>query len=204
VLEHLLAVLGVQHLGVPLHPGQPASGVLEGGHRRGRGAGEHVEALGSLAHGVPVGHPHPVLLGDLGQQRARTGDLHRGAAVLRETGAGDLTAEDLRHRLEAVAHAEHGHAGVEEVRVHVRGTRGVDRGRPPGEDDGGRLAGQHLRDRHRVRNDLGVDPGLADAPGDQLGVLGSEVDDENEVVVGQDGALSATRGAGCRVCQRFF
>ena len=29
VLEHLLAVLGVQHLGVPLHAGEPAVDVLE-------------------------------------------------------------------------------------------------------------------------------------------------------------------------------
>ena len=34
VLEHLLAVLGVQHLGVPLHAGQPAVGVLERRDRR--------------------------------------------------------------------------------------------------------------------------------------------------------------------------
>ena len=33
VLEHLLAVLGVQHLGVPLHAGEPAVEVLEGGDR---------------------------------------------------------------------------------------------------------------------------------------------------------------------------
>ena len=33
VLEHLLAVLGVQHLGVPLHAGQAAVDVLEGRDR---------------------------------------------------------------------------------------------------------------------------------------------------------------------------
>ena len=36
VLEHRLAVLGVQHLGVELHAGEPAPDVLE---RRDRGAG---------------------------------------------------------------------------------------------------------------------------------------------------------------------
>ena len=36
VLEHLLPVLGVQHLGVPLHAGQPAVDVLERGDRRAR------------------------------------------------------------------------------------------------------------------------------------------------------------------------
>ena len=45
------------------------------------------------------------------------------------------------------------------------------------------LARQHLGDRHRVRHDLGVDPRLAHPAGDQLGVLGPEVDDEDQVVV---------------------
>ena len=45
VLEHPLAVLGVQHLGMPLHPGEAAVGVLEGRHRRRRGRGQDVEAL---------------------------------------------------------------------------------------------------------------------------------------------------------------
>ena len=46
------------------------------------------------------------------------------------------------------------------------------------------LPREHLRDRHRVRHDLGVDPGLAHPAGDQLGVLRAEVDDEDQVVFG--------------------
>ena len=45
------------------------------------------------------------------------------------------------------------------------------------------LPRQHVGDRHRVRHDLGVDPRLADAPRDELGVLGAEVDDEDQVVL---------------------
>ena len=45
------------------------------------------------------------------------------------------------------------------------------------------LAGQHLRHRHGVRDDLGVDARLADTSGDELGVLGAEVDDEDQVVL---------------------
>ena len=44
VLEHLLAVLGVQHLGVPLDAGQAAVDVLERRDRRGRGRGQQREA----------------------------------------------------------------------------------------------------------------------------------------------------------------
>ena len=114
------------------------------------------------------------------------GDADRCPAVLGDAGARDLTAERLGHRLEAVAHAEDGDVRVEQGGVDAGGARGVDRRRPAGEDDRGGLPGQHLRDRHGVRDDLGVDLGLAHPTGDQLGVLGSEIDDENEVVVGQD------------------
>ena len=44
--------------------------------------------------------------------------------------------------------------------------------------------GEHLLDRHGVRHDLGVDPRLAHPAGDELGVLGAEVDDEDQVVFG--------------------
>ena len=42
--QHLLAGLGVQHLGVPLDPGEPGVDVLEGGDRGARGAGQRGEA----------------------------------------------------------------------------------------------------------------------------------------------------------------
>ena len=63
--------------------------------------------------------------------------------------------------------------------VDLRGARLVDAGRAAGQDDRGRVLGQHLGDRHRVRHDLGVDLRLAHPAGDQLGVLGSEVHHED-------------------------
>ena len=83
VLEHLLAVLGVEHLGVPLHAGQPAADVLEGGDRGVVGGGQDREALGRLRHRVAVGHPHLVLGGDALEEGARLGDGDGRAAVLR-------------------------------------------------------------------------------------------------------------------------
>ena len=159
VLQDLLAVLGVQHLGVELHAGQPA-------RRRPRTPrparrpvdGGHGEAARRAGHRVAVRHPHR-LLRRQARAAARPGSatVQRGAAELRAAGVRDLAAERLRHRLEAVADAEHRHAGVEQRRVGARRARRVDRGRPAGQDDRLRLPGQHLGDRHRVRHDLGVD-----------------------------------------------
>ena len=62
------------------------------------------------------------------------------------------------------------------------GALGVHRRRAAGEDHRDRVLGEHLGHRHRVRHDLAVDLRLADAAGDELGVLRAEVDDEDGAV----------------------
>src|SRR5690606_31239219 len=52
-----------------------------------------------------------------------------------------------------------------------------------GEDDAPGLELADRLQRHIERVDLAVDTNLADAPGDQLGVLGAEVEDKNLVGV---------------------
>ncbi len=185
VLEHLLAVLGVHDLGVPLDPGQAAVDVLEGGDRRHRRGGQYVEAGWRCGHGVAVGHPHGVLGRDLRQQRAGGADDHRRAAVLRARRSGrTVRPERLGHQLEAVAHAEDRDPRGEDRVVDAWCALGVDRRRAAGQDDRLRLPRQHLGHRHRVRHDLGVDPGLAHPAGDQLGVLRPEVDHQDQIVLG--------------------
>ena len=92
-------------------------------------------------------------------------------------------AERSRHGLKAVTHAEGGNAGGEQGRIDLRGTGGIDRLRAARQHDGLGFARQNLVDRGGVRHDLGVDARLADAPRDQLGVLGAEVDDEYQLVL---------------------
>ncbi|GGQ30916.1 hypothetical protein GCM10010215_63780 [Streptomyces virginiae] len=193
VLQDLLAVRGVHHLGVVLHAVQLLLVVLEGRHgydvrRRGDG-----EALGGGGAGVAVRHPHGLVRrGALEEGGAGLGDGQRGAAVLAGAGVVDRAAEGDGHQLEAVAHAEDGDPGLEDGAVQLRGALLVDGGRAAGEDDRLGVLGQHLVDGHRARHDLAVDPCLADAAGDELGVLGAEVDDENRVrgaVVGGGGCF---------------
>ena len=120
VLEHLLAVLGVQHLGVPLHAGQAAVDVLERRDRGLVGRGEHVEAGRRRGDRVAVRHPDRVPGRDVGEQGARRGDLDGGAAVLAGAGVRDLAAEAAGHQLEAVAHAEHRRTGREDASGRCR------------------------------------------------------------------------------------
>ncbi len=64
-------------------------------------------------------------------------------------------------------------------RIERRRAVDVDALRAARQDDRRRLALGDLGGGDPVRDDLGVDLQLADPAGDQLGVLGAEVDDED-------------------------
>lgn len=188
VLQHLLPVRGVHHLGVVLDAVELLLVVLEGGDRDDVGGAGDGEALGGGRAGVAVRHPHGLLGGGaLEEGGGGLGDVQLRTAVLTGAGVVDRAAEGLRHQLEAVAHAEDRDAGLEQGAVEGRRARFVHRRGAAGEDDGRRVLGEHLVDRHGTRDDLAVDPRLADTAGDELGVLRAEVDDQDGVGGGGSG-----------------
>ena len=186
--QDLLAVGGVADLGVELHAEQAPVGVLDHRARGGVGGGRDRRPGPRGGDGVAVAHPHGLGLGGAGHHRGRVVHAQLGLAVLGDVGVGDLAAQRAGHQLLAVADAEDGDAELEDGRVHGRGALGVDRGRAAGEDDPGRLAGADLVGADGAGHDLAVDVGLADAAGDQLGVLRPEVHDEDGGEVGGHGA----------------
>ena len=166
--------------------------------RRGR---DHLEARRQPGHPVAVAHPDRIflaLLPDAVEQLGVLGDLDLGAAELAVVAALDLAAELLRHRLLAVADAEHRHAGVIDGLGRKRRVLVEHRGRAAGQDHAARLHRRERGGRVLERHDLGIDPLLAHAPRDQLGHLGAEIDDENLVVgrLGHSPARSSPAGRG--------
>ena len=83
--------------------------------------GEHFEAGGRGLDGDAVAHPRVLLGRGAGEQPVRLVDGRVGLAVFAERGLVDVGAERVRHGLEAVADAEHGHAGVEQLGIDARG-----------------------------------------------------------------------------------
>jgi hypothetical protein len=79
--------------------------------------------------------------------------------------------------LHAVADAEDGEAGFENVLRDVGRVRFVDGARTAGEDEAFGADGHDLIARRVPREELAVDMRLADAASDELGVLGAEVED---------------------------
>ena len=95
----------------------------------------------------------------------------------------DPAAELLAKRLLAVADGEDRNAAVEDRLGRARAAGLRNRGRPAGENDRLRLQPIERLARLGERVDLAIDPGLAHAPRDELGDLGAEIDDEDEVVM---------------------
>ena len=150
VLEHARAILGVAHFRVELRGEEATARALHNGHGAGvRTAGDH-EALGRAAHGVAVAHPHRLAtLGRAVEKDRRAKARERCRAILALVGVCDLATKLDGHDLLAIAEAQDGDAQLEDTRVHVGRTLGVDRGRAAGENDGrgchcGKLVGRDV------------------------------------------------------------
>ena len=132
---------------------------------------------------VAVAHPHGGLLGERLEEVGPVEDVQVGAPELAVVGAVDLAAEREAGGLHAVADAEDGGAAGEHAGVESRGAVGVDGGGAAGEDDAPRLEAPDLGEGVGRRDEQAVDAGVAHASGDELGRLGAEVHDEDDLVV---------------------
>src|SRR5581483_11480625 len=96
----------------------------------------------------------------------------------------DLAAQSLAGEMQAIADAEDGNPQFKDGRVALRSTRIVHAGRAARKNE---AAWRHLRDargREIVPDDLAKNVLLADAPSDELSVLGAEVKNEDALGFG--------------------
>ena len=198
VAQQRRSVRGVHHLGMELHRVEVARLVGDRGEGCVVRAADDLEARRQPRHPVAMAHPDRIALAfspHALEQRALGDDLDLGAAELAVMAALDLAAELRRHRLLAIADAEHRHAGAEDVLRRPRRDRLGHRGRPAGEDHALRL---HLAEGllgRLERHDLGIDPLLPHPPRDELRHLRAEIDDEDLVVVGGVSGLGHGRSS---------
>jgi hypothetical protein len=182
------AVRRVHDLEMELGGVEPACLVGDHGDRRIRRGADHAEALRQPGDAVAVAHPDRIALALAPhpfEQRRILGHRHLGAAELAVMAALDGAAKLLRHRLLAVADAEHRHARLVDAGGRQRRVLVEHRGRPAREDDALRPQRPKRLVGLLVRHDLAIDLLLAHPPRDQLGYLRAEIDDEDLVVAGQ-------------------
>src|SRR4051794_28431273 len=183
--QDLHAVRRVDDFRMELDAPDLAVRIFERGHRRVGGGGRRHEALRHLDDGVEVAHPDVLLMGQRGQQLTLVvGHRQPCPAILAAHTSADLTAELLSDQLGAVADPEDRDAELVDRRVERWRTLHVHALRTAGQDDRRRLAQRQVGSGDAMRDDLAVHVELADSTGDELGVLGAEVDDEHRVAVG--------------------
>ncbi len=112
-----------------------------------------------------------------------TAGAHLGVAVLVVIGVLYLAAQLRRHGLHAVTDTEYRYSQLE---YHLGGTRCLGGGgafRTAGENHPIGIEGADIGLFHVVGVQLAVDSGLAHAAGDKLGVLGTEIEDQDTLGV---------------------
>ncbi len=88
-----------------------------------------------------------------------------------------LPPEGMHQQLHPVADPEHRQAGLEHIAGQRRRALGIDRGRSARKDEALGIQCQHFFSRRVPREEFAVDVRLAHPPGDQLGVLGTKIED---------------------------
>ena len=112
------------------------------------------------------------------EARLSAQDLQGRAAVFAPAGMRNLATKCGRHCLESVANTEDRNTLLEQCRIDLRCTVGIHTRRPTRQDDCSGLVCHHFTDAGSVRHNFGEDLGLANAPSNQLRVLGPEINDE--------------------------
>ena len=194
--EQFAAVGRVHDLRVE-HQAEEAARLVGGdGVRRAFGCGDDAEPIGQSLDPVAVAHPDLVglaLVPEAVEEDALAGNLDIGAAELAIVRRRDAAAELVRHGLLAVADGEDGHAGVEEMLRRAGAVLPHYRGGAAGEDDPLGLEPLERLVGAVERRDLAIDARFAHPPGDQLGHLAAEIDDEDGIAGLRHGGAIAGR-----------
>ncbi len=193
------AVGRMHDLEVKLRGVEPALLVRDHGDRRVRRGADHAEAGRQPRDAVAVAHPYGVALAlapDALEQGRLLRHQHLGAAELAVMVALDHAAELRRHRLLAVADAEHRHARLVDGGRRERRVLVEHRSRSAGQDHALRPHRLEGLGRLLERHDLAIDLLLAHPPRDQLGHLRAEIDDENLVMAGEPVRAGAANAGG--------
>ena len=179
VVQHLGAVIGVQHFGMELHAVQTAGLILGSSHRAVGGVGHDLKAGGGRLDIIIMAHPADILLGQAGKHRAGGIQVDDRFAVLTLGGLADLAAQHVHHQLAAVADAQDRHTPGVDLGVDGRRIRQIGAVGAAGEDDAHGVLGLDLGQVGTVRIDLAIDVTFTDAAGDQLVILAAEIQYDN-------------------------
>ncbi len=186
-LQHAHPLTGVGHFRVELHAVEAFFFVRHNGERAGLGAGNGDETFRDRGYFVAVTHPYVEQRFAVGGQRIFDTANQRAVGLYLNLSVAEFTlvrtfnvAAQLHcHGLHTVADAEDRHTGVEDVLRRARAVCFGGAFRAAGEDDAARVKLTDLCFSNIPCPQFTVDAQFTYATRDQLGVLRSEIEDEN-------------------------
>ena len=135
-------------------------------------------------HMIAVAHPYRGLLPcPKSLEQAAALDSEVGPAVFAPAGAGDISTGEMSQQLHSVAEAQHRRAQLEQLGVGGGNTLAIDRIGSAREDDSLGLPLANPVHRAGRGMDLTVHVSLPHPSGNELSVLGAEIDDQDAVVM---------------------
>ena len=114
-----------------------------------------------------------------GEQATDATTAQGAAAIFPSRATGDFPAEFLHEELHTVANTKDGDAEMKNAAIHLGRLGGIHTGRSAAQNDAPGMEGENFAQGDVVGHNLGEDLGLTDPAGDDLGVLGTEVQDQD-------------------------
>ena len=120
---------------------------------------------------------------DILQQARRLVHCDPRVTELLESGRQNLAAQLGRHGVQAIADSQHGNVQVKNHGWRLRSVFGVNRLRTTGQDDALWCEASDLAVVRIPGPDFTINSALPDPPGNQLGVLRTEIQDQDPVLM---------------------
>ncbi|CCK03561.1 hypothetical protein BN129_2244 [Cronobacter sakazakii 701] len=190
-LQHTQALTGVSHFRVELHAVETLLFVRHDRERTGFGAGDGHEIRRNSGHFIAVAHPDIQQRVAVGAQRIFNTTHQRAVGFnfyLRITEftlvrTFHMAAQLHRHGLHTVANAKHRHTGVKDIFRRARAVFFSGALRATGKDNPVRIKAADLLFRHVPGPQFTVNAQLTHAARHQLGVLRTEVEDKDTMLM---------------------
>jgi len=184
ILQEGLAAGRVDHFRVKLDAVKAALGVGHGGNGGIGTACQNPEPRRKLEDPVPVAHPDPHAFGlDVPEELRGVLDLDQGMTVFPPIGPFHGPSQLPGHELHSVADTQDGDAQAKEAGIGKRGVQIVNPGGSSRKENPLGPKGADLFQRQVEGMNLAIDVTLPHPPGNELGVLGTEVEDEDTVLM---------------------
>src|SRR6185312_5091491 len=179
VLQNFATARGMCDFGMKLQAVESPLRILYRRERRAAGLRSDTKSIRQRCYFVTMAIPYIDLRSQTVKKLRPVSYIQYPGAVLAASSVADLTAEMMRHLHQAITNSQDRNSQGKNLWVNLGRAVFVNAGRPTGKNDPVWLFPGNCVGRGIEADDLRINLQLANAPTDDLGVLRTEIEDEN-------------------------